>query len=138
MTLIVVLVNQDVAAAIGAARRRDRGGVARALGGAAAAIASLALYGHFRLASLADLPTDPPLTVGIVQADVAHYDRLAAEIGTYAAVRRILDAHFALSDEILARGPVDLLVWPETVYPTTFGSPKSADGRVRPRDRRAD
>src|SRR5262249_1318177 len=23
---------------------------------------------------------------------------------------------------------VDLLVWPETVYPTTFGSPKSEDG----------
>jgi apolipoprotein N-acyltransferase len=128
LTFIVVLVNQDLAVAIQAARRRDRGGVGRALGGGATAIASLALYGMLRLQTLADLPTDPPITVGIVQANVAHYDRLAAEVGTYEAVHRILDAHFALSDEILARGPIDLLVWPETVYPTTFGAPKSADG----------
>jgi apolipoprotein N-acyltransferase len=43
-------------------------------------------------------------------------------------VRAILDARFALSDEALSRGPLDLLLWPETVYPTTFGAPKSEAG----------
>ena len=28
----------------------------------------------------------------------------------------------------LGAAPLDLLVWPETVYPTTFGAPKSPDG----------
>ncbi|MGH7893116.1 MAG: apolipoprotein N-acyltransferase [Candidatus Binatia bacterium] len=91
-------------------------------------MAALALYGHLRLAALARLPMDPPITAGVVQTNVVHYDRLAAEIGTYEAVRQILDAHFALSDQALSRGPVDVLAWPETVYPTTFGSPKSEDG----------
>ena len=39
---------------------------------------------------------------------------------------------------LLARAPLDLLVWPETVYPTTFGTPKTPEGaRARRRDRRA-
>jgi apolipoprotein N-acyltransferase len=66
-----------------------------------------------------------------VQADISHYERLAAELGTFDAVGLILDAYFALSSELLdatPRPPVDLLVWPETVYPTTFGTPKSPDG----------
>ena len=33
-----------------------------------------------------------------------------------------------LSHEALAAAPLDLLLWPETVYPTTFGAPKSPDG----------
>jgi apolipoprotein N-acyltransferase len=68
------------------------------------------------------------VTAAVVQADIARYDRLAAEAGTFDAVRTILDAHFALSADALARGGVDLLLWPETVYPTTFGTPKSEDG----------
>jgi apolipoprotein N-acyltransferase len=43
-------------------------------------------------------------------------------------VKQILDAHFAVTEELLAPGGVDVLVWPETVYPTTFGAPKSEDG----------
>jgi apolipoprotein N-acyltransferase len=33
-----------------------------------------------------------------------------------------------MSAEAASAGSVDLLLWPETVYPTTFGSPKSDDG----------
>ena len=64
----------------------------------------------------------------MVQADISHYDRLRAEVGTFQAVRTIVDAHFALSAEALRRADLDFLVWPETVYPTTFGAPKSEDG----------
>jgi apolipoprotein N-acyltransferase len=126
LTLAIVLVNECVRAIV-----VERGSPRRALAplaGIALVVGGLAAYGSVRVAALDAAPTAPSITVGVVQADVAHYDRLAAELGTYAAVRRILDAHFALSDELLARGGIDVLVWPETVYPTTFGTPKSADG----------
>src|SRR5262249_35732265 len=46
----------------------------------------------------------------------------------------ILDAYFVLSAKLLRRSPLDLIVWPETGYPTTFGSPKSAEGAAFDRD----
>ncbi|HET7786521.1 MAG TPA: apolipoprotein N-acyltransferase [Myxococcales bacterium] len=79
----------------------------------------------------------PAARAGVVQAAITAYDKLAAEQGAYQTVRQILDAHFALSERVLAEGPVDLLVWPETVYPTTFGSPKSEDGAELDREIRA-
>ena len=72
----------------------------------------------------AEEPIAETITAGVVQADISHYGQLAADLGTYDAAKLILDTYFALSAEVLARSPVDLLVWPETVYPTTFGAPK--------------
>lgn len=130
LTLVVVLVNEAVLAMLAAVRTGAHRAAAGALVVAAALVGGLAAYGQSRLTALASGGGEAPVTVGIVQADVTHYDRLAAEIGTYLAVQRILDAHFALSDELFARAPLDVLVWPETVYPTTFGTPKSADGEA--------
>lgn len=98
----------------------------------AAAVALVLLplgYGMVRYRTLtADAPGTAPVTVGLVQADIGQYGRLAAERGTYDAVRYILNSYFALSADALERARLDLLLWPETVYPTTFGKPKSADG----------
>jgi apolipoprotein N-acyltransferase len=91
----------------------------------------LSVYGVVRLAQFeraSKLEPSETVRVAIIQADISHYGRLREELGAYDAVRRILDTHFALSHEALARGPLDLIVWPETVYPTTFGTPKSEDG----------
>ncbi len=90
-----------------------------------AMLGALFAYGVVRERQLAR--TDGAFTVGVVQADLSQYDRLAAAQGTFGAVRSILDGHFALSREALRAG-ADVLVWPETVYPTTFGTPKSDDG----------
>jgi apolipoprotein N-acyltransferase len=65
--------------------------------------------------------------VAVVQADIHHYDRMAALAGTWAATRRILDTHLAMSREATAAGEVDWLIWPETVYPLTFGAPRTRD-----------
>jgi apolipoprotein N-acyltransferase len=98
-----------------------------------ALVVGLAAYGALRLRQLSgDRGAD--ITAAAVQADISHYDRLAAEIGTYDAVRLILDAHIAWSDSALARARPDLLIWPETVYPTTFGAPKSPDGAAFDRE----
>ena len=96
--------------------------------------AGLSSYGIFRLRQLAAMPAGTPLTAGIVQGNVSHYDQLRTEIGTYATVRMVLDTYFDMSDEILRRQPLDLLIWPETVYPTTFGAPKSDDGAAFDRE----
>jgi apolipoprotein N-acyltransferase len=123
--LLLLLGNDAVLAALRAASGRERAGALLCM---LALPSALAVYGAVRLAQLAAEPQAAAITVGIVQANVSHYDRLAEEVGTFEAVRRILDPHFALSAAMLAQHDLDLLVWPETVYPTSFGAPKSADG----------
>ncbi|NRD50141.1 apolipoprotein N-acyltransferase, partial [Corallococcus exiguus] len=86
-------------------------------------------YGWVRLGQVRSaVHSAPSLVVGAVQANITNIEKLAAEQGTYEVVRNILDTHYAMSDALLRSGPLDLLVWPETVYPTTFGTPKSEDG----------
>ncbi len=132
LTFVIVLVNEAAWAAIRAVtvdRAAPRpGAVLAPLASAAALVGMLAGYGAWRCAQLRAPSDVAPVTVALVQADLDHYDRMAAEIGRFATVRTILDAHTALSAPALARPDLDLLVWPETVYPTTFGKPKSDAG----------
>jgi apolipoprotein N-acyltransferase len=129
LTLVVLVVNEASWASLHAvAAKRPRAALAPA-GLAAAALAALALYGAARLPALErEIARAPHVEVAIAQADIARYGELAKRLGSFDAVAQVLEAHFDLSHEALARGPLDLLVWPETVYPTTFGAPKSADG----------
>jgi apolipoprotein N-acyltransferase len=133
LTLVLVLANECGLALLRAVtagtpvRARLWQALAPASGVAALALALL-LYGAIRVQQLAGDRSVDAITAGVVQPDISHYDRLATELGTFGAVRRILDTHFALSAATLARGDLDLLVWPETTSPTTFGSPKSEDG----------
>jgi len=141
LTLVLLLANAGVLAAAlalwaGRAALRDAI-VAAAPPAAGVALLAVALcaYGAMRLRQLdASTPAAPPLTAGIVQANLSHYDRMRAERGTYATVRLVVDTFFGMSRDLLARAPLDLLVWPETVYPTTFGAPKSPDGAAFDRE----
>lgn len=134
LTIVLIVANECLLAGGRAlAGPRPRAAAAPLAAYAALALALLA-YGAARTASLAHRPAAPPVTAGIVQADVSNYDRLKAHEGTFAAVRGILDAHFALSRAALARQPLDLVVWPETAYPTTFGAPKSPEGAAFDRE----
>lgn len=94
----------------------------------------LAGYGGWRVSMLSNVQVATPLRIGLVQANIVDYDRLRAEIGGYEVVRRVLDAHFALSYPLAKSGKVDALLWSETVYPTTFGRPKSEDGAAFDRE----
>ena len=124
LSVVLLLANDAVLAAW---RHRGTRAALTPLAVMATLVAALWLYGAARLAQLEALP-GAAVRAGIVQADISHYDRLAKEIGTYDAVRLILDAHESLSAQLVAEFRPDVLVWPETVYPTTFGAPKSADG----------
>ncbi len=130
LTFVLILANECVTASISPARWRRS---ARDALAPAACVASLVLgllvYGAVRQRQLVDPErTGPSITAGLVQSDISDYARLRAEQGTFGAVRTILDAHFALSRQAWSHGGLDLLIWPETVYPTTFGSPKSEEG----------
>jgi apolipoprotein N-acyltransferase len=95
---------------------------------------ALLAYGALRLRQLDALDGGTPVTAGIVQGNVSHYDEWRAKIGAYATVRMVLDTYFRMSDEVRRRAPIDLLVWPETVYPTTFAAPKSEEGAAFDRE----
>ncbi|MFN8645053.1 MAG: apolipoprotein N-acyltransferase, partial [Candidatus Binatia bacterium] len=124
LTAVLLAANE---AGLATWRRRATRAALVPLAGVALLVAALWSYGALRLARL-DAASDVPLRAGVVQADISHYDRLRAAIGTYDAVRLILDAHETLSAQLLATARPDFLVWPETVYPTTFAAPKSPDG----------
>jgi apolipoprotein N-acyltransferase len=131
LSLAVLVVNECVLAAIRALRAPPRrpAGVLRPAALAAALVAALAGYGLVRLRGLdAAERGATPIRVALVQAGIAETARLRERLGSYEAVRFILDRHLGLSVEAFARGPVDLLAWPETVYPTTFGTPRSEAG----------
>jgi len=83
LTLALVLGNSCVHTAL-------RWRAAAPIGCLVAIVVALAGYGQWRLAQLDAAGAEPPIRAGIVQANVAHYDRLAAEVGTYEAVRTIL------------------------------------------------
>jgi apolipoprotein N-acyltransferase len=128
LTLAAVVVNEALASTV-----RNRRTPRRAVAAAATAtivLAALTAYGAWRIRSVeAVTPSAPPLRAALIQADYADYRALRARVGTAEGARRILDAHFEMTHGALARNPsFDLIVWPETVYPTTFGDPKSTEG----------
>ncbi|MES2857988.1 MAG: apolipoprotein N-acyltransferase, partial [Pseudomonadota bacterium] len=130
LTLALLLVNEAVAAAL-ARRARPGKRLLRPLAVALLVPALMAGYGALRLHQLAALERAQPATplrVGVVQANITGYERLREQVGAYAVVRRVLDTHYAMSRELLDAGQVDALLWSETVYPTTFGQPKSDGG----------
>jgi len=126
LTLALLLANEAVAAAL-AQRRGPRRALLRPLALAAALPALLASYGAIALAAL-PAPAGKPLRVGLVQSNIVDYERLRQEIGAANVVRHVLDTHFAMSYDAVERQHADAVLWSETVYPTTFGHPKSAAG----------
>ena len=134
LTLVLLLANEAVAAAI---ERRGRG--LRALVAPVACAATLAVamagYGVARLATLRAASGDPPtLRVAMVQASITDYEGLREQIGAYGVVRKVLDAHYALSVSAIRDHGADVLLWTETVYPTTFGQARSEDGAALDRE----
>ncbi|MBA5636971.1 apolipoprotein N-acyltransferase [Duganella sp. LX20W] len=128
LTLLLLLANEGVAAALAPAwRAAGPRAIARPLAMAALAPLLLAGYGQFTL-SASPAPQGKPLRMGMIQSNIIDYERQRQEKGTAAFVREVLDTHYAMSYDAVERQHVDAVVWSETVYPTTFGHPKSAAG----------
>lgn len=132
LTIVLLLVNEAANAAV-AERARAPWRAAGALAGAALLVGALGGYGALRLRQVAAAESSGrPFTAVLVQASLEPYGVMRERLGAFGAVRRILDEHMRLSLSALGRAaasagsPVDLLVWPETVYPATFGAPVTA------------
>ncbi|SDY27620.1 apolipoprotein N-acyltransferase [Lysobacter sp. yr284] len=128
LTALLLLVNEAFATAL-ERRRQGLRALARPLTAAALIVACMGGYGMVRRASLLAPPVEAPsLRVAMVQASIVDYERLRARIGAQAVVRKVLDAHYALSASAINDHGADVLLWSETVYPTSFGHPRSQAG----------
>ncbi|HWS77906.1 MAG TPA: apolipoprotein N-acyltransferase, partial [Thermomonas sp.] len=128
ITLLLLLANEGIALAI-----RQRGGGLRAWSRPLALVGAMLVawlgYGGWRASTLAAHAKEgDPLRIAMVQSNIVDYERLRRERGAYAVVREVLDTHFAMSRTAVAEQRADVLLWSETVFPTTFGNAKSADG----------
>lgn len=135
ITLLLILVNEALACAV----TRWRDGARALLPPLALAAAVPALmfgYGQLRLSTLQLEPdaATPYLRIGMIQSAIVDYEGMRREMGAYAVVRKVLDTHFGLSRAAIEHHGVDALLWSETVYPTTFGHPRSADGAALDRE----
>lgn len=131
LTIVLLLVNEAALVVLRAARRtRSLRTVGAPLACALGLPMMVAGYGAWRIndAALAPSLDAARLRVALVQSNITDYERLRREIGAYAVVRHVLDTHYALSDQAISEQNADALLWSETVYPTPFGHPRSADG----------
>ncbi len=135
ISFLLILVNECIAMAI-TRRREGVRIVARPLIAGITILGLMCGYGALRLsnvqASVASGGT--PLRIGLVQSNIYDYERLRREMGAYEVVRHVLDTHYAMSRDMVAQHGVDALLWSETVFPTTFGHPKSEDGAALDRE----
>ncbi len=135
ISLLLILVNE----ALVLAQARWRAG-ARALLPPLLFAASVPLlmagYGWLRVSALQSIAAEQfvSLRIGMIQASIVDYERMRREMGAFAVVRQVLDTHFALTRAAIEHHQVDALLWSETVYPTTFGHPRSADGAALDRE----
>jgi apolipoprotein N-acyltransferase len=132
LTFALLIVNESLLV-IATSATRDRRVAGRALAVAIGVVLVLAVYGAYRRADLvaqSERHDARTVTAALIQASITGYEELRRTRGTFGAVEWILKEHVALSDGALEGAGVDLVVWPETVYPTTFGRPKSDDGRA--------
>ncbi|MBI5716875.1 MAG: apolipoprotein N-acyltransferase [Burkholderiales bacterium] len=129
LTLLLLWTHEAVLATWVAWARRAGGvrAVARPLALAVLVPLLLAGYGLTVPAERAG-PANERLRLGLVQSNIVDYERLRRERGAGAVVREVLDTHYAMSYDAVERQKVQALLWSETVYPTTFGHPKSEAG----------
>lgn len=126
LTLVLLLANEALAAAV---MRRAQGWRTAAKPLALAALVPLALAGYgATVLPGAPAPAGKLLRMGLIQANLADYEKRRQELGAYAVVREVLDRHFAMGYDAVARQGAQALLWSETAYPTTFGQPKSEAG----------
>lgn len=131
LSLALILCNEAVALAILRLRLRlGRRALVMPLSAFAAILLLMFGYGSWRLADVqaAQAQAATSIRIGLVQANISGYEQLRQEIGTHGVVRQVLDTHFAMSTHAIREQGAEALLWSETVYPTTFGQPKSTDG----------
>jgi apolipoprotein N-acyltransferase len=103
--------------------RGERGAPVLAWSAAATLVVAALLYGQLRIAGIEAAGRDlPALRVGIVQANLGVLEKRTRLVQGHRL-------HLAQTRELLAEGPVDLVVWPETAYGHGLRRPLPLDGQ---------
>lgn len=101
---------------------------------AAALLVASFVYGMVRFNQV-QTALESPLghaNMAVIQANIGDFDKVAAETGLRSASRRILSTYYAMSQEALRLDPApQVIVWPETSYPSTFRTPMTSDEFTR-------
>ncbi len=93
-------------------------------GVAAATLLAVVVYGRWRIAAIdAAVVGAPALRVGVVQANLGLLEKRTQSLVTHAR-------HLEQTRELLAAGPVDLVIWPETAYVRGLRRPLPISGRL--------
>ncbi|MBK9362746.1 MAG: apolipoprotein N-acyltransferase [Rubrivivax sp.] len=132
LTVVLLLVNEALNAAL-AGRSRGARALAAPLALAVLPPLLLAAYGQAVLGRPV-AAQDPPLRIGLIQANIADLEARRQAQGSHEVVRELLDTHFAMSYDAIERQGADAVLWSETIYPTTFGRPKSEAGAAFDRE----
>lgn len=141
LTLVLLLANEcchAVLRGLWADRSRAKRAVAIAPALGLALLVLLPLgYGAMRYHEYSHVDESAvPVRFGVVQAGFSHVNYIAEEFGTYLMVRTVLDTHVAMSRDLLVPRDADVVLWPESAYPLSFGTPTSEqhaefDRRIR-------
>lgn len=141
LTFAIFLTNESVFRLLTLLRSRTEPSLWPALRAAGAPLVlSMALilgaygYGSQRYAEILRLESTPSARIqaAVIQGNIGDFDKIAAERGISGAADKVIDTFFQLSDQALALSPKpQLLIWPETSYPSTFRTPQTAEEMAR-------
>lgn len=124
LTFLSLVVNEGLTATF---RSKKRSPAALALG----LIVLTLAYGQWRVNQHAvyeaeRTPSAPQLKVSMIQANIGDFVKVAAEQGTHDAMTTVLEQYLGLSRKAVeGEHRPDAVIWPETAYPSIFGSPES-------------
>ncbi len=94
-------------------------------------------YGYFRLHQIQQILSESyeGVQVAAIQANIGDFEKVASERGVRGAAEQVLGAYSELTRQTMRSEPKpQLVVWPETSYPSTFGHAHSeAESRLETR-----
>lgn len=94
-------------------------------------------YGLIRIKQIQKLYLENGKTLVIagVQGNIGDFEKLAAEKGVRDAADQVLHIFKSMTDEAIRANPkTDWVIWPETTYPSAFGTPYTLSEARRDQD----
>ncbi len=144
LTFLLLILNVAIYAAIDRIRNRGEPALGRAIKLAVPLLIAATgvfiwadRYGARRVQQVAERIANPRRTLqaAAIQANIGDLEKLSSERGYRQASERVLRAYYDLSDQALLLTPKpDILLWPETAYPSSFRSPESSDEFARDKE----
>ncbi len=87
------------------------------------------VYGYFRWDEVHQIlkESSQGVQVAAIQANIGDFEKVASEHGVAGAAFRVVESYSDLTKQVLTTDPrPQLVVWPETSYPSIFGKPRSS------------